>query len=68
MIISDLNYLETTTVSSEVKGGVLNFASFQANVSLIGQSSNANAGNVAFFSIGNTALSGNNAVVTQVNA
>ncbi|MGI0488036.1 hypothetical protein ACN4EK_21565 [Pantanalinema rosaneae CENA516] len=68
MVISDLNYLETATSSSEVKGGILNFASFQANISLIGQSSNANAGNVALFSLGNTALSGNNATVTQVNA
>ena len=67
MIISDLNYLESAD-SSDIKGGLFNFASFQANVSYIQQNSSANAGNFALISAGNTAYSSNSATVTQVNA
>jgi hypothetical protein len=66
MIISDLNYLESAE-SSSIKGGAFNFFTLQSNASLILQNSSANAGNVALVSVGNTALSGNSATVTQVN-
>jgi hypothetical protein len=66
MIISDLNYLESAE-SSDVKGALGNVLSTQINWSAIGQSSSANAGNIAGLSLFNLAASSNTANVTQVN-
>ncbi len=66
MIISDLTYLETAD-STEVKGGLLNFFTYQKNYSSISQSASASAGNGGLLNVGNVAVAANVATPIQVN-
>ncbi len=67
MIISDLTYLETAD-STEVKGGLLNFFTYQKNYSSISQSASASAGNGGSLNALNVAAAVNAAAPIQVNA